>query len=383
MITSLLSTTLLASPRLDYSLRDWRAPSWFYRTTTTIRRGTTTQSLENEEQYPTTCLERDTSPEVQELYRFLEEQECEGTERLAIGWTRTNDDDDDDTNNTNKLRGLFATDDFETGEFILAIPLPATLLVQEKIIDPNDDGNDNNHDDDNVDKEEEFTGDEEIQQAVAFLEKFVTEPTWEPYIHCLPRVDQTSFDATPDFWTKQALERFPVPLLRQRSQERYQRIQRESSSGKTKWSTQELQWAVWIIRSRGFTSLKQLSEGKLRERTMLLPLIDMINHEGDNPNASIEVIETDSYDESFIALQALCPIAQGEQITLRYGTGFETSLELLDKYGFYTRENPNDERIDWDLVDLKMLEEQGGGEVAPELASIYQFCKHLRQKRPT
>ena len=362
MITLLLLTTsLFASPRLHLP-RNWSAPSLLYRTT---RRGTTTQS-QNEDQ--ALFFERDISREVQELYRFLEEQECEGTESLAIGWTLRTDDNDD------RLRGLFSTEDFQTGEFLFAIPLPATLLVQEIIIHGDD-----NDDNDSIGNGEECS-DEEMKQAVAFLDLFLTNPTWEPCINCLPRVDQASFDGTPDFWTPQALKRFPVPLLRQRSRERYRRVQRESSK-KREYPTKQLQWALWIIRSRGFTSLKQLVGGKIRERTMLLPLIDMINHDGENPNACIEVIETDSYDTSFIALQAHRPIARGEQITLRYGTGFENSLELLDKYGFFTRDNPNDERIDWDLVDMEMLEDKSG-EVATELESISQICEHLRRQRP-
>jgi len=334
----------------------------------------TTAQSQNEDPTTTVLFERDISQEVQGLYRFLEEQECEGMESLAIGWALTKSDDDSDST---RLRGLFATDNFATGEFLFAIPHPATLLVQEKIIDAHD----INHDTDNSDEEEEYN-DEGMKQAVALLGNFFAESTWEPYIKCLPGVNHTSFDGTPDFWTAKALERFPVPLLRQRSQERFQRIQIESSE-KKEFSTKELQWALWIIRSRGFTSIKQSDGGKLREQTMLLPLIDMINHDGEDPNASIEVIETDSYDESFIALKARRDITRGEQITLRYGTGFETSLELLDKYGFYTRNNPNDERIDWGLVDTEMLEDNCNDEVDTDLASIYQFCHLLRQKRPS
>ena len=93
---------------------------------------------------------------------------------------------------------------------------------------------------------------------------------------------------------------------------------------------------------------------------------------------SIEVIETDSYDESFVALQAVRPIAQYEQITLRYGTGFETSLEMLDKYGFYAESNPNDARIDWDLVEherLQPLSTEVSSE--PSLVVVHRFSQHL------
>lgn len=331
---------------------------------------TTSQSCADEGPF-----QSDSSDEVQALYRFLEEQECEGTECLAIGYKATSMPTE--TTTSERLRGLFATRDFAEGEFVFAIPLPATLLIQETYINP-----DKDHDADGKE-----TDDAEMQQAIALLQNFVEEPSsiWGPYLRCLPRVESSNvLDATPDFWPSHVLDRFPVPLLQRRSRERYQRIRRASKKGP--YSTQDLQWALWIIRTRGFTSLKQCGtmQGKLRERTVLLPLIDMINHDGEDPNVSIQVIETDSYDESFVALQAQRSIAEGEQISLRYGTGFETSLELLDKYGFYTRDNPNDGRIDWDLVDEALLcPEQNSEEADPTLDGIRRFCEHLRSKRPT
>ena len=316
----------------------------------------------------------DTSTEIQRLDQFLQDEECEGSEDLAVGWTQSSGEKDG-------LRGLFATCDFDVGEFLLALPFPATLMIEEKILDGSS-ANANEADED----------ESEIQQAIKFLENFVMEPHWKPYIDSLPRIDQSSFDATPDFWTTPALEEFPVPLLRQRSLERRQRIQ------KADFSSTDLQWAVWILRSRGFTSLKQTPAGNLRQRTMLLPLIDMINHDGIDPNTSIEVIETDSYDESFVALQALRPIARHEQITLRYGTGFETSLEvrrfvlyeamidglshmiqLLDKYGFFTLSNPNDARIDWNLVEHDRLQNLPDEISDPSLAVVHRFSKHLQE----
>ena len=203
---------------------------------------------------------------------------------------------------------------------------------------------------------------------------------WKAYVECLPRVQESSFDATPDFWPTAVLEQCPVPRLRQQSLERQRRIR--AAASKSMRTLQDLQWALWIMRSRGFTSLKQI-DGKLRERTILLPLIDMINHDGDNPNTSIEVIETDKYDESFVALQATRPICKTEQITLRYGTGFETSLELLDRYGFYTESNPNDYRIDWDLVEADRLRHgtKTIDSADVSLSQLNRFCRYLSRLR--
>ena len=194
---------------------------------------------------------------------------------VKIGW------DDKDR------RGLFALEDFAIGEYILALPFSATFILQEKYI----------AEDDAADVDELES---EVTQALVFLRNFATKPRWKPYVDALPRIDPSSQEGTPDFWSTSALEEFPVPLLRQRSKERYAAIQR--------WSTEytvevdELQWAVWILRTRGFTSLKN-THGKLRQQTMLLPLIDMINHHY-HPNACVEVINAEVDEESFVALKA-------------------------------------------------------------------------------
>lgn len=64
----------------------------------------------------------------------------------------------------------------------------------------------------------------------------------------------------------------------------------------------------------------------------LLPLIDMANHEH-NPNAvlriSVNRITRGFDDTSKFALKALRPIKKGEEVTISYGEGDRTSLDLL------------------------------------------------------
>ena len=352
MILSVFSTSFLALIYANQSSRAFRSTlkRWrLYHSSGTIEDESTDDA--------SALFLRDTSTKVQRLYRFLEEEECEGFESLAIGWTRQDG---------HTLRGLFATDSFDKGEYVFAIPFPSTLLVQDKYLD----------EDSSIDEND--TMKEEIGKAVTFLEKFVSNPFWKPYVDCLPAVDDpSSFDATPDFWTPTALEQFPVPLLRERNIKKSQLVKREAEKS-GEFTAQKLQWALWILQSRGFTSLKQTKQGGLRERTVLLPLIDMINHDGSDPNVSIEVIETASYDESFVALQAQRPISNGEQITMRYGTGFETSLELLDKYGFWTKSNPNDARIDWGLIEKEKLYSRRDMS-DPSTEVVNEFCDHLER----
>ena len=115
-------------------------------------------------------------------------------------------------------------------------------------------------------------------------------------------------------------------------------------------SPRELQWATWIVRSRGFTTMKLGTGQGVQSRTVLLPYIDMVNH-NDEPNAEIQILEIPgAYDESFYALRAIRDISRGAEISVMYGTGMESSLDLFSTYGFWTHGTP-DWNINWQLVD--------------------------------
>jgi hypothetical protein len=76
----------------------------------------------------------------------------------------------------------------------------------------------------------------------------------------------------------------------------------------------------------------------------------MVNHDAD-PTAELEVVEVPgSPDESFFALRAVAAVNPGDHVTMRYGTGHETSIDLLARYGFFDPQNPADLDLDWDLV---------------------------------
>jgi SET domain len=159
-------------------------------------------------------------------------------------------------------------------------------------------------------------------------------------MNCLPKINDAQFDATPDFWEESVIQELQIPRLIETSLER----KRETAH------SLDLQWATWIMCSRGFSTFKINQDGSLQRRTVLIPYLDMLNHDV-SPNASIEVVECPgSYQDSFYALQALKSISAGEQITIGYGIR-ETSLDLLSKYGFWIPDNPADDFIDWNMVD--------------------------------
>jgi hypothetical protein len=86
----------------------------------------------------------------------------------------------------------------------------------------------------------------------------------------------------------------------------------------------------------------------------LIPLIDMANH-AINPNACLKIsinLLTRAFDTtSSFVLKALRPIKKGEEVTITYGEGDETSLYLLDKYGFFVEDNEADKKIDWKYLN--------------------------------
>jgi hypothetical protein len=298
------------------------------------------------------AFRRDESESVQRLFDFLDEEECEGVENTAIGF---------DVNGT---RGLFATEDFGEGDYILAVPLSAALLIEERFTQ---DSSTNSVQMDEVETE--------ITQALTFLRSSRKEARWKRYMDTLPHVDDPFFDGTPDFWSAAALHLFPVPLLRQRNRDRLKCIQ--TMAHQNNIPQEELQWAVWVLRTRGFTAFRHMQDQGLRQRTLLVPLVDMVNHAND-ANVFLEAVDANTYEESFIALKALQSIHSGEQITLCYGTGFETSLEILDKYGFFVKQNPNDVRIDWDMVEIEKLNlnlVENDPDVS--LQVVQNMCQHL------
>lgn len=327
------------------------------------------------------------------LWKWADLQECEGTDSFQILHLHGDDEDEG-------IRGLYATDEssFEAGEYILAIPFTAALLVRDSLSE------------DDVGRIELSTSsqisDTDVLDGYSFWKTFCGDDPneWQPFLDALPLLNGPNFDPTPDFWSVREVLQLQVPKLIEETLQRKRSIdelvehhQRLHQDGKEprRMSIADLQWAVWVVRSRGFTTLQLrsgLSDGcrddrtrtnneavieklnsavtaQVQSRTFLIPIIDMVNHSED-PNVELEVVEVPgSFEESFFALRALSAISPGDEITMRYGTGHETSLDFLSKYGFMPTDNAAaDAELDWDLVnpqwtttlgeDRKLLDEK-------------------------
>lgn len=76
----------------------------------------------------------------------------------------------------------------------------------------------------------------------------------------------------------------------------------------------------------------------------------MANHALE-PNAAMQITVnkwTRKFDDSAsFVLQALSPISKDEEITISYGEGDWTCLEMMDKYGFFLENGEADKKFDW------------------------------------
>lgn len=264
-----------------------------------------------------------------------EEEEAEGLDRLEIGFS-----------GKTGLRGVFAKEQIEEGEYICAIPFVSTILVDETFVESSSGEGE---------EEEEEDDSSELLSAgrvghSAKLRKIVRDGSekWGAYLDCLPKRDDANFDATPDFWSDEDIRSLEIPSLVESALRRKEELRELSAVEGVDLA--ELQLASWLVQSRAFTTLKKAAtldpenpddparEGLLR-RTVLIPFIDFLNHASTSPNAEMKVVETKAYEESFYALTATRKIPEGKEVRIRYGAGKETSWDLFAKYGFVPTDN--------------------------------------------
>lgn len=318
---------------------------------------------------------------------------------------------------TNNLRGLFAQRDIRPNELIVEVPYHLALQVGDSLDKKNLENYYNNLKTEEKGTTLPDEGDvEDVLQGLYFLENFVNGGSFDrndddgdssecdeydyekdcdyyaPYVTSLPpkpisNSKDNSYDdeegLTPDFWSDSTISEIGIPTYVQKILNRKKIIRTIAQNNNVDES--DLQWATFMIRSRRFTTWNMVpdpnvvneeeeeeEEGVLPlwKRTksvlnqkkveqiqgFLVPLIDMANH-SPNSNAVMEISVnkwTRKFDDtSSFALRATRPIRKGEEITISYGDGTSTCLELLDKYGFFVEgdETGADERgVDLDVL---------------------------------
>ena len=277
------------------------------------------------------------------------------------------------------LRGLYATKNINKGEIIVEIPYNAALLVGDTLSTPIMD------DFDDIPGSEDWSEDDldDIYQGLNFLQFFMKDVDYTPYVNTLPHIPSSGDEAglTPDFWSKEVILGLQVSQYVKWALDRKQIVE-EVAKKNQGVNEDELRWATWMMRSRRITtynmgkkyciifsfssianhqlilSILSLSQtvddpdddekilgvfptkqNRIEQvQGFLIPLIDMANCALD-PNAQLKISVnrwTRQFDEtSTFALRALKPISKGEEVTILYGEGDRTSLDLLGKNNAY------------------------------------------------
>jgi hypothetical protein len=190
------------------------------------------------------------------------------------------------------------------------------------------------------------------------------EDDWDPYVCNLPEAESCNeAGLTPDFWPDHLIEELEVPSFIKEIKSRKNIV--KIVAEKNGVDENVLRWATWMIRSRRFSTwdtvddpsndggsfVDKLIPKKVEQvKGFLLPLIDMANH-ALKPNAAMQITVnkwTRKFDDSAsFVLQALSPISKDEEITISYGEGDWTCLEMMDKYGFFLENGEADKKFDW------------------------------------
>lgn len=220
------------------------------------------------------------------------------------------------------------------------------------------------------------------QQQQAFTDN--NEQEWEPYIRVLP-TRKEAFDPTPDFWTEEQIRALELPIVVERALSKRKCVDSfadETLGGPNQpiVSKDDLRFATWLVNSRAITIIFETREDDCDEDTgnnsddeidcdkdemdddeiddddgitsmcVLVPLLDMINHSSENPNAYFAVLgdddeegdDSDNEENLYYAVVATRQLHQGEEVLISYGSEEDSSVELLLQYGFVPETNPFD-----------------------------------------
>ena len=275
----------------------------------------------------------DTSETTTQLLKFLKAQKATGIDSIQVGF-------DPDSG----IRGLFAQKNFKQGQMLCRIPSDCALALS----DPARNGDD---------------APTLAHGGANFLNMYMkpanARKLWAPYLETLPQVGSAQFHPTPDFFSDEEIELLEFPRLVRQAKYRKEEIKKVAVA--MNLTPEELQFATWIVASRTFplaipspeddsAEEPQYDEkgqvitkaGEKKTIRVLVPFIDMANHNSDNPNAKLTIIDPEK-DDAWFALEATRPISAGKEITIAYGSGVDSSVELLLNYGIVPKSNKIDE----------------------------------------
>lgn len=288
---------------------------------------------------PTFIHTPDTGDSTRQLLQFLNAQKAKGLDNVDIGFHQETG-----------VRGLFCTTNLKKGQLVCQIPSDCALALS----DPNQSGDD---------------APTIAHGGANFLDMYwnhqQNQQLWRPYLDTLPKQGSEQFDPTPDFLLEDDLALLEFPRLIQRAKDRKEQV--EKVAAEKGIPKDDLQFATWLVSSRAFQlslsapppaddEMPQYDDrgqviDKAQKKTIrvMVPFIDMANHSSDQPNCKLTLIDPEK-DDAWFALEATRPIAAGKELVISYGSGVDSSVELLMDYGFVPSSN---------RIDAIMLEKGG------------------------
>ncbi|EED92702.1 predicted protein [Thalassiosira pseudonana CCMP1335] len=169
------------------------------------------------------------------------------------------------------------------------------------------------------------------------------------YFAMLPTYMSADCLGSTDFFSESALEMMQSPIVveetllrRQLVEARYERdieTMAQMSSNLYRWGNEEgsgssiatlshLQWATWLITSRVLTV--QGSPEETVAHRLLIPLIDMCNHDRDSPH----LLTGRAMPGGTLKVLAGTDVKAGDAIDIGYGGGVEGNDRFIQDYGF-------------------------------------------------
>ena len=165
-----------------------------------------------------------------------------------------------------------------------------------------------------------------------------------PYFEMLPPYLGSDCLGSTDFFSDDALEALQYPPIKdetlRRRQTTFARYERDVepmtqiSDNMYRWddgspiTARHLQWAVWLITSRVLTV--QGGEGTGEAYRLMIPLIDMCNHDRSSPH----VLTGRAVPGGSLRILAGRNVEAGEQINICYGGGVAGNDRFIQDYGF-------------------------------------------------
>lgn len=228
-----------------------------------------------------------------------------------------------------QLRGVIALRDIPKGEPIIEVPYEMAIDLGRESSDP-------------------------TLPATSFLQKYCV---WKSgsdgppadkergdYFAMLPEYMSDDCLGSTDFFSDEALDMLQSPLIKEETLSRRELVQlryerdvetmAQMSSNLYRWSEEEvateshLQWASWIITSRVLTVQGPPESGTANR--LLIPLIDMCNHDRDSPH----ILTGRAMAGATLKVVAGVDVKAGDAINISYGGGVEANDRFIQDYGF-------------------------------------------------